>query len=435
MKKYIILFFVLIIIAVISYYSLFIKNDRPMNIVYIVSDCLRADRLSSSGYHRELAPFLDKLAGEGTLVKNTYSHCSWTLPSMVSHLTGINQIAAYKLAYALSPDLPFISEILSEEGYNTYMISANPLLTGRWNFIQGFDVYKYIDSHDGMDVNKAIEELCSGIKEPFFLYVHYMDPHTPYDPPDEFLKKIGPSLEAEAIRFDNLKDHNLSKNDLQAGIDSYDGEVMYQDHLISSACAMLDKDFADDILYIITADHGDEFGDHGGTGHGVTLYNEVIKVPLIFHSPGTVPSGEVIQEPAQVIDIVPTILDIAGIGYNKDDYEGCSIFSDDRGNFESYASVIKTTTPCGSIITDEWKYIHSFESEDHELYNLKKDPLEKANLIDKFPKIAENLKIRLLEYNSESKDSYDYPEPAGPKKKGPDTERLEERIKALGYIL
>lgn len=436
MRKTVIIFAVLFLSAIAIYKFLFYENKPNMNIIYIVSDCLRADRLGQNTYQRDITPFLDKIALKGTSIKNTYAHSSWTLPSMVSHLTGINPTAAYKLSYGVSSDLNFISEILSDKGYNTYMISASPLLTRKWNFIQGFDVYEYIDSRDGRDVNAMISELLSkGIEEPFFLYIHYMDPHTPYYPPEEFLEKINPSAQDISIRFDNLKNHGLSQDELQAGIDSYDGEVLYQDHLISQIYNLINRNTDNKNLYVITADHGDEFSEHGGTGHGVTLYNEVIKVPLVIHSPGIVPEGLEIERPAQVIDIVPTILDICSIGYDEHKYEGSSIFSDSRGSFESFAVLWKTADPCASIISEDWKYIHIFEGEDHELYNLKDDPGEQDNLIEVFPGIAENLKGRLLDYNEENAGIYDYPDPLGAHKKGSDETRLEERIKALGYIL
>lgn len=125
----------------------------------------------------------------------------------------------------------------------------------------------------------------------------------------------------------NLARHNLTPEELQAVIDNYDAEVLYQDYLISRLFEKLNNVYFNDILYIITADHGDELGDHGGTGHGVTLYNEVIKVPLLFYGPGIIKGGETINQPAQVIDIVPTILDICNIGYDEDEYEGSSIFT------------------------------------------------------------------------------------------------------------
>lgn len=160
------------------------EKEKPMNIIYIVSDCLRVDRFGKNGYHHELTPFLDNIAQKGIFINDTYAHSSWTLPSMVSHLTGVNSIASYKVAHAVSKELRFTSEILSEEGYNTYMVSANPLLTEKWNIPQRFDVYEYIHSNDGIDVNQKIERLIQEkIEEPFFLYIHYMDPHSPYFPP------------------------------------------------------------------------------------------------------------------------------------------------------------------------------------------------------------------------------------------------------------
>lgn len=412
----------------------FREKEKPMNIIYIVSDCLRYDHIGKNGYHREITPFLDYIAQKGTFIKNTYAHSSWTLPSMVSHLTGVNSIASYKLAHAVSAELSFISEILSEQGYMTYMVSANPLLTEKWNIPQRFDVYEYIHSSDGIIVNQKIEELVQEkIEEPFFLYIHYMDPHSPYFPPEEFLKKVNPAAVSRSINVPNLAQHNLAPEELQAVIDSYDAEILYQDYLISQVFEILNDTYDNDFIYLITADHGDELGDHGGTGHGVTLYNEVIKVPLFFYGPGIINEGDVINQPVQVIDIVPTILDINNIVYDEDEYEGSSIFTNKSDDFESFAAVWKTTQPAGSIISNEWKYIHYFEDDNHELYNLKKDPGERQNLIDIYPEISIRLENRLQEYLQLNIDKYDHPEPVEPLKKGPD-EDIEERIRALGYI-
>ncbi len=441
-----ILIVILLIIGILSaalwlYIRNYAKKERPLNIIYMISDCFRADRLGSAGYHRDITPFLDELSEKGIRCTNVYSHCSWTFPSMVSHLTGVNPVASYKKDLAISHDLLFISEILQERGYNTYMVSANPLLIERWNFVQGFDVYEYVESDDGRDINLAIQQLFQEeLEEPFFLYIHYMDPHIPYYPPEEFLRKVNPSIPRYRMIVENLKHNVLTPEQVRDAIDHYDAEILYQDYLVSQVYNLF-KDapfFHNDLLYVFTADHGDEFTEHGGTGHGVTLYNEVLKVPLIFYGPEVIPGGQVIEYPVQVIDIVPTILDLCRIRYDKDSYEGSGIFSKRKKPFESFAALWKATqsgkndTTLRSIIQDEWKYIHSFDGNEHKLFNLRNDPGEKNNLIRQFPEIKRKLKGRLFSYYKENAGKYEYPLPADLQTQ--EDLDIEDRIRALGYV-
>ncbi len=431
----------IIIISGISAYLLMTNTEKkPVNIVYILCDALRADHVGCYGYHRDTTPFLDRLAEEGIMCRTVYAHSSWTFPSTASHLTGVNPVASYRQDMALSTELDFISEILAGNGYHTYMVSANPLLKENYNIAQGFHVYRYIHSSDGIDVNNMVEDMCEReLEEPFFIYIHYMDTHEPLYPPPEYLDRLYPSIEKKAMNLINRKVTDLSPKEMKIAVDLYDAEVLYQDHLISSIYDFFEKNraFENETLWLITSDHGDEFGDHGGTGHGVTLYNEVLNVPLILHCNDRLPGNMIIERPVQVIDIVPTILDICSIPFYADQYEGMSLLSDEPRDFYAFAALWKakiegkndSTLRC--IITDEWKYIHSYDDEKHELYNLINDPEERLNIIGRFPKQAEKLSKMLMDYVRQNIHIYDYPEP-GPE--ADENEEIEERIRALGYI-
>jgi arylsulfatase A-like enzyme len=427
-----------------------------------VIDALRADFLSCYGNKDEITPNLDKLAEEGVLFKNCYTQASWTKPSVASILTSLypTMHGANLHGDILPDEVTTISEILKKEGYLTYGYVANPNLKRLFNFDQGFDFYddylmrdklyyatfrnlkkkipflekiikkdfNYWERDNIRLANKRIIPWLKHYKEKnFFAFIHYMDPHSDYRPPPPFNKM-----------FPYDKDDENSKN-----ISLYKGEICFVDHYLGRLFNILKLlKIYEKSLIIITSDHGDAFGEHKDYEHGNTIYQEQIKVPLIIKFPYSKFAGKVINSQVRSIDILPTILDFLNIKPTNN-LEGRSLLpllEDPYLNIcnEVYIDhnlddriILK-----GIIKDNRWKYIYTIKSDKRdikklgfeELYNLKEDPKELNNLVNKRPNILNYLRNKLAYYQKYcTSKAFTAP-------KAKLDKQTIKQLKALGYL-
>ena len=328
-----------------------------MNIVLIVIDTLRADHLSCYGYFRETSPTLDRIAKEGILFENFYASGVPTGPGFTSIVTGLYPtrhkyyITPYDIpnAYQLDDDIPVLAEILWDHGYVT--AAVDNLINFRSHmkhFVRGYEYYmnptktsRWIHHHVIADqVNKKVREwLRNHSYEKFFLFIHYWDPHTPYNQPDAYKlifkgKKDWRVCKSKA-GYEYVpgwgKIDEIVEGDENKSIDLYDGEILYVDNSIAEIVELLkDEGILNDTLLIITSDHGEQLGQHGIWGHA-GLHESVIKVPLIVRYPKKLPCGIRVRDYAQHVDIVPSILELAGIKMNYN-FDGVSISDILKGN-------------------------------------------------------------------------------------------------------
>lgn len=298
-----------------------VEPEPPPNILLIVIDSLRAANLSSYGYHRYTTPTIDSLAAEGTLWTNCISQSSWTLPSFASIFTGTTEIShgagnRNGTSYMVNPETPFLSDILREMGYTTYAHFNIVFLGSEYGFDRGFDSYR---CEPGMPVSAdAVTERFAdwldtlGTEAPFFAVLHLYDPHVPYDPPEGYKGLFGPMPEEYGLRWEMADRVVLNPEDRQQYLDLYDGEIAFADDELGRLFRRLRSAGADtNTVIIVTADHGEEFIEHGGIGHGHAFYQEVIHVPLVISGPG-IPSGLVDSSWTGLFDIAPTIMVLAG---------------------------------------------------------------------------------------------------------------------------
>jgi len=247
------------------------------NVFLVVIDSLRFDHLGCYGYLRETSPAIDKIAGEGLMFDRVMSQSSWTKPSVSSLLTSTYpEIHGVKgIKDRLSRHETFLPTILKKFGYVTGCIQTNPFLNAESGFNQDFDFYlELFDKAPGMykpRINEAINAVFDWVDQfttnPFFLYLHVLDTHNPYAPPKEF------------NRFGDTER------------DLFDGEVQFVDYYIGHIRSYLAlKGLQEKTIFIITSDHGEEFGEHGHSYHAKHLYEEVLRVPLIISSPALIPS-------------------------------------------------------------------------------------------------------------------------------------------------
>ncbi|MBC8461886.1 MAG: sulfatase [Deltaproteobacteria bacterium] len=332
-------------------------DAQSPNIILISIDSLRADHLGTYGYSKATSPNIDSLADDGVVFTNTISTTTWTLTAHISMLTGLYP-EVHKVIHdgnRLSEKAIVCSEILKEAGYLTAGFVSGPYLSSKFGYNQGFDLYDDYtihfssnqESHKGITSpmlhRRAIEWLEQNYHDPFFLFVHYWDVHYDYDPPPPFDTMFDPDYKGNitARRYERNKRINpeMPQRDLEHIIALYDGEIAFTDSYIGKLMEWLKQQgIYENTLIILTADHGDEFFEHGGKGHRRNLFDETLKVPLIIKFPSSEWKGMCLDNQVSIIDIVPTFLHYLGIDFFND-IQGKSLIPlliGDDENYEPY---------------------------------------------------------------------------------------------------
>jgi arylsulfatase A-like enzyme len=307
------------------------------NILFILVDTLRRDHLTPYGYerltHRDTTPEIQsRLALPGAVVEEAYSQAPWTLPSVVSFLTGRypgELLSADMTSFGIPDEVPPLPELLARLGYQTGGFIGNPSLHAGAGFGRGFRTFfappadiEWMQKHADTVNAHAVPWLQAHQDRPFFAYVHYIDPHDPYQNPDmdrfggrsPFMPDYTGPVAGNWIH--GIYNGNLQLPDPERDIPYiralYDGEVHYVDRHIGELLASLDPKVLANTLVVLTADHGEELYDHGGWKHGQTLYDEQIHVPLIFRWDGHIKPGTRLRGTVRLVDLVPTLIHAAG---------------------------------------------------------------------------------------------------------------------------
>ncbi len=356
-------------------------EHRPNVIVYLV-DTLRADHLGVYGYYRDTSPVLDRWAKGSVVFERAYAPCSWTKPSMVSLLSGLDPVShgVEDRLDVIPARVNLLAERLKSLGYSTFGAVTNPNVLPEWGFGRGFDVYDDLDSAgQGTRADAVSDYFAAKIgefarKQPFFLYLHVIDPHFPYQPPAPFDTHFPRSPAFPA---------NMS-------IGHYDGEVAFVDTQFGRIVDLLSTHGLDaDTMTIFVADHGEELMDHGGFGHGASLYEEVVRVPLVIRFPEGLYAGTRVGARASLPDLVPTVMSVIGES-PPSDVDGRDLTrllkSDESAsaNREVFLS-LRTTGPTGNlvrgVISGPHKYLRRLRPTATEsLYDIEQDPAETKDL-------------------------------------------------------
>ena len=422
-----------------------------MNLILITIDCLRADHLSCLGYSKRTTPNLDYLASNGALFTQAISVSDWTPQSFVAILTSTYP-QMYRGELHITNRRTTIAQVLKDHGYHTAAFHSNPFLSSYHGYHKGFDTFddSIPKNHRKSTLSKA-KELAKSIMgtssklykvliqihaatmaanpsakaqvlnkkaiswlhdnpNNFFLWIHYMDVHGPYYPQGI----ISPFERYRLWKLNHQKAH--TPEEINELIHLYDAEVSYVDEMIGSFWHILKRNnVLDNTFVIVTADHGEEFMEHGHYGHGSYLYDELIHVPLIIVGPGL--EGQVISQQVSLLDLAPTILDILKIEKPKA-FLGNSLFPLINGNrattgnseaISETQSELDVTTRRGmrpqlqldaerrmiSIRTSKWKYIYTKGKQD-QLYDLEDDQNETKNVIDIKSEIAAELRAKIM---------------------------------------
>ncbi len=379
---------------------------RDYNVILISIDSLRADHIGAYGYPRQTSPAIDALARDGVLFRHASSTTSWTLPGHMSMLTGRSLLGHGVVSddRQLTPDVPIVAESFQAAGYQTHGIVSAPYVEARYGFGRGFDSY---DDHTinfathGASYLEVTAPLLQRTAEswlegrdpdkPFFLFLHYWDVHYDYIPPSPYDRMFDPdyagSMTGENFYFNPQVRKGMDPRDLEHLVALYDGEIRLVDDHLAELRATLDRlGLAEDTVMVVTADHGDEFFEHGRKGHHRTLYDEVTRVPLIVYVPGHRPTRPVVDMETSIIDIVPTMLGLTGIeapaGVEGADLSAVAFGDaepwDRRTESELYR--FQTLNVQVSQRTRDYKIIHHFKYRRLESYDLTSDPAEQRNL-------------------------------------------------------
>jgi len=318
------------------------------NILLLVIDTLRADRLSCYGNPRPASGAIDRLARDGVLFAETIAPAPLTQPSVATILTGLYPAAAGVVNHPnrLEEGRSTLAEILCEAGYRTAFANPHPLLTPAWGFDRGWDEYRYLhkpsrfeaslladllrrlrlrDLRTGYQADTvtdfAIDVLSRNRSEPFFLYAHYLDPHFPYVPPRPFDRLFAdagkPRLLDERLPDGRRRIFSIdaSPGEMEETVALYDAEIAFTSREVGRLLSALDRlGLSDRTLVALTADHGESLGEQGlFFAHTHYLYDPTQHVPLILRFPNRFPRGKIIEAQAGLADLAPTLLDAAGI--------------------------------------------------------------------------------------------------------------------------
>ena len=462
-------------------------ESEKANVILITMDTVRADHMSLYGYERDTTPHLQELSKNATVYTHAIASSDMTLSTHASMFTGLyvrQHGAHYDLPSApagrpLDNKFDTLAEILSENGYKTMAVVANHGFLGHsFNLNQGFQYYdqrtpvqflgcaqpftlrndvcnfmrlfsspeqydKYTRSAE--EINKEVFRLFGKTERNnnrFFLFINYMDPHWPYIPPEPFDRLYPGKIEHFTMKryFELVKDvmrdeDNISEKERNHMLSQYDGEIAYLDYNIMKLIERLKElDLYENSLIIITSDHGEAFGEKNLLGHGVSVYQDQVYVPLIIKYPHS-NNGHVVNDIVTSIDIMPTIMDV--LGFVKPEYMlGWSLVKDEPGNSRDIVSesfprgMLSSWNPkfsrvARALFSGQYKFISSTVGK-RELYNLGSDPDERENLYKSDERISMELEERLNNWLITVKA-----ESSSPAKLD---KSAIDRLKTLGYV-
>lgn len=341
------------------------------NFIVVSLDTLRADHVGAYGASPEQTPVLDALAAAGVTFEAATTTYPSTAASHASLFTGVYPSAHQLFAppRALSPKLPTLTQLLARAGYRTAAVTENGMIVARAGFLRGFDSYTEFKEAVATDTSGQIDKvldvgtawLAEHARERFFLFLHTYEVHDPHTPPSEFDRFSPPEGTA-----DDLAELNAA----------YRGEILYADGQIQRLLDALEQlGLAESTVLIVTSDHGEAFGEHGIRGHGWALTQELMHIPMIMRAPGLLEGGRRVRQPVSLVDLAPTVLDIAGVEPPQG-MQGRSLvglLSEEEGTpgIPVYSELMLQPGRLVLAVRDgSWKWIFRSEDSDPEVFDL-----------------------------------------------------------------
>jgi arylsulfatase len=422
-------------------------TSEPPSIVLVVIDTVRADHLTPYGYERDTSPHIERLARSGTLFLQGVAASPWTGPSVASIVTGRypDEVGIRGLRHRLPPSVPSLAQILRDAGYATAAVVSNALAGPAYGYHRGYDSFHF--EHYKLQpegsaappgqpyftadrvTERALAWIASAPK-PFFLYLHYTDPHEPYLPPprwrDRFVREASGFDETllNGKRFTRVP---LDGDELAAVRAHYEAEIAFVDHEVGRLVDAL----GNDVIVVLTGDHGEEFRDHGAFLHGHTLYQELLRVPLLLAGPG-IPRDRTSAVPASHVDILPTVLELARVP-SPPSVNGRSLLGapgEDRAAGEErvlFSILEGGKTRCVAARRGEWKLSSCGAGHDAVLHDLSRDPGESRDRASERRAVAQELARAIDERNARVVPGTRPVDPTAAR-------RMEAALRALGYV-
>ena len=398
------------------------SEPRRPSVLVISIDTLRADHLGSYGYGRDTSPHVDALADEGVLFEQHISSSSWTLPAHTALFTGVSDSVhgcVEALGTSLSPAFTTLAERFQEAGYPTGGFYAGPYLHAAFGLGQGFDVYRYCATNTGdldqdssddwamdPDVMRASHEGITNPSvydtarawmeerrdEPFFCFVHLWDAHFDFVPPEPYDTMFDPgytgSITGEGFFFNgDARTGNLDQRDRDHLVALYDGEIRWTDSFVGKLMADLEAwGIADDTIVVVTSDHGTEFWEHGSIAHRTTLFDEQVHIPLVLRYPGRLPEGRRVRAQTRMIDVAPTVLELADLPNLPDPMGESLVGMAEEGAGDAGRLALSELYSVGSSLQavrgGDGKYLVDLENDRSFFFDLEADPRESRPVMD-----------------------------------------------------
>ena len=394
----------------------------PPSVLLITIDTARVDHLSVYGYARDTTPVLRDFATQGVRFDTAYAPSATTAPTHASLFTSLYPPTHRVLMNGnrLEDRHETLAEILGAAGWVSGAVVSSYVLDPKFNYGQGFENWDADFSQamvpDGVTAwegerieekfygraddttRRAIAQLeeYAGGDSPFFLFVHYYDPHDPYQPPPEFAMRLPPRSVA-------AMDQTLAR---------YDAELAFTDAEIGRLLEALDDlGLSHNTIVVVVGDHGEGLMTHGHMNHGVQIYEEAVRVPLLIRWPSGIPGGQVVAEATEIVDLAPTLIELTGASAVPDSFDGKSLAPRLRGEEGPLkdrpvwlyrrpypGSMVSRTWAKGEqfgVREGRWKYIVGPDEGTEQLFDLYQDPGEEINVRDQHPGIVRELSGKL----------------------------------------
>jgi arylsulfatase A-like enzyme len=431
------------------------RESGPANLVLISLDTTRRDHTSVYGYERANTPTLEKVAAEGVRFALAYAPSATTGPSHATLFTSLHPIThrVVKNGRVLTPPHRTLAERLREHGWATAGVVSSYVLDARFGYAQGFDHWdddfdpatatvrnqqwegapvEVFDRTADATTARVLDWLDGprDASRPFFLFVHYFDPHAPWLPPPALARAFPPA--------------DGPGGDLRTLKARYDAEIAFADQQLGALLdALSERGLAENTLVAITSDHGEGLMQHGHLLHGAQIYEEQVRVPLLLRWPARLPAGRVIEGAVSLIDLAPTLLELLGVPIEAGDawqgrslvpvLEGREAVDPARPIFlfrQHYEHGYDSGTPVAgeqyAVRLGDWKLILGPEEGTRQLFDVARDPRERRDLAAEQPERAAELERRIADWRRQHTRQETAPEAISP-------EDLE-RLRALGYV-
>ena len=416
------------------------------NVVVVLADTLRADHLGAYGYGRPTSPNFDALAAQSYLFTEARAQASCTYPSVNSILTSrypARFLGQPEGKFGIPAGVPTLAGILGAHGWSTAAVSASAVVRRsptRLNPGGGFDggfgrfEEECLGRGAGCVSNRGLA-VAARLREPFFLYLHYMDPHAPYDPPPRFRKqfRMGRTEHRWVARgdvnplkkkLDGSRRATFGPADVRFLQGLYDGDIAYFDDQLGKLVARLRADgVLERTILVVLADHGESFLEHDSANHCLTVYDSEVKTPLLVRLPRQ-RHGERLAGPVENLDLVPTLLDLLGLPVEGQGFEGRSLLprlaGEPAGERYAFSMIQRQRAVAGA----RYKLIGELGTDRWQLFDVQNDPGERRDVKGEAGAVFARLRAALQEQLARTE--------------GPDSlrhaEEAQRRLRALGYI-